>query len=205
MGAFIVFEGGEGAGKSTQARLLSRRLSRDGYNVVYAREPGGSALGETVRRWLKTRLGLAPLTELFLFSAARAQLVEEVIAPALSGQGILVCDRFTASTLAYQGYGRGLDLDLIRRLNQAATRGIEPDLTVFLDVPIEAGLARKGNGTHDNFESEALEFHRRVKDGYLALAASDEDRWLVLDGTQGKSVLASRIRERAESLVGPQK
>ena len=205
MGTFIVFEGGEGAGKSTQARLLFRRLSRDGYKVVSTREPGGPALGEAIRRWLKTRPGLTPMTELFLFSAARAQLVEEVIAPALVGQGILVCDRFTASTLAYQGYGRRLDLDLIRRLNQAATRGFEPDLTVFLDVPIEAGLARKGKGTHDNFESEALEFHRRVREGYLALASQDKERWLVLDGTQERDVLVRRIWERARSILDFQK
>ena len=205
MGAFIVIEGGDGAGKSTQVRLLSRRLSREGYRVVTAREPGGSALGETVRRWLKTRPGLAPPTELFLFSAARAQLVEEVIAPALAGEGILVCDRFTASTLAYQGYGRGLDLDLIRRLNQSASRGIEPDLTVFLDVPIEAGLARKAGEARDNFESEALEFHRRVREGYLALASREPESWLVLDGTQKRNVLARRIWDRVGSILGSHK
>lgn len=205
MGTFIVIEGGDGAGKSTQVRLLSRRLAREGYHVVTAREPGGSALGETVRRWLKTRPGLTPLTELFLFSAARAQLVEEVIAPALADEGILVCDRFTASTLAYQGYGRGLALDLIRRLNQAATRGIQPDLTVFLEVPIEAGLARKAGEARDNFESEALEFHRRVREGYLALASREPESWLVLDGTGERDVLARRIWDRAGSILDSHK
>ena len=173
--------------------------------MVTAREPGGSALGETVRRWLKTRPGLTPLTELFLFSAARAQLVEEVIAPALADEGILVCDRFTASTLAYQGYGRGLALDLIRRLNQAATRGIQPDLTVFLEVPIEAGLARKAGEARDNFESEALEFHRRVREGYLALASREPESWLVLDGTGERDVLARRIWDRAGSILDSHK
>ena len=201
MGALIVFEGGEGAGKSTQARVLCRRLSREGYGVVAVREPGGTPLGEAVRRWLKTRPGLTPLTELLLFASARAQLVERVISPALRARRIVVCDRFIASTVAYQGYGRGLNLDLIHRLNQTATNGLSPDLTVFLDVPVEEGLARKGDSLRDTFESETVDFHRRVREGYLALASEAPEGWLVADGTQNKRTLAEQVWARVRPLL----
>ena len=159
MAAFVVFEGGEGAGKSTQAKSLSRRLSHEGYQVVLTHEPGGTALGEAVRRWLKKGPVLAPLSELLLFTAARAQLVETLIAPALDSRQIVICDRFTSSTVAYQGYGRGLDLELIHRLNKLTSGGLSPDLTVFLDTPVEVGLARKKGDPPDTFESETVEFH----------------------------------------------
>ena len=202
MGTFIVFEGGEGAGKTTQARSLFRRLSRDGYQVVLTREPGGTDLGETIRRWLKGRSGLTPATELLLFVVARAQHVEEVISPALSSGQIVVCDRYTASTVAYQGHGRGMDPELIARLNQAATRGVSPDLTVYLDMPVEAGLARM-RGPRDIFESETVRFHQRVREGYLALAAPDPDGWLVMDGSEKRADLAARIWERIQPLLRP--
>ena len=201
MGTFVVFEGGDGSGKSTQARILAVRLSSEGYQVVLTHEPGGTALGEAIRRWLKTRTGLDPLAELLLFTAARAQLVEKVIAPALDSQQIVVCDRFTASAVAYQGYGRGLDLGLINRLNEVATRGHRPDLTAFLDMPVEAGLARKKGSSKDTFESEAVEFHCRVRDGYLAQATREPEGWLVVDGTVGKSTLAAQIWARLQPLL----
>ena len=205
MGTFVVFEGGEGAGKSTQSRILSRRLSREGYRVVLTHEPGGTALGEAVRRWLKTRSGLIHLTEFLLFAAARAQLVEKVIAPALNSRQVVICDRFTASTVAYQGYGRGLDLELINRLNEAATHILpndgRPDLTVFLDMPVELGLARKRGRLRDTFESEAVEFHERVRGGYLALAAREAEGWLVLDGTLKRSTLGAQIWSRILPLL----
>lgn len=213
MGLFIVFEGGEGAGKSTQARTLSRRLSREGYQVVTTHEPGGTPLGEAVRRWLKTRPGLTPTTELMLFTAARAQLLETVISPALNSGQIVVCDRFIASTVAYQGYGRGLDLELINLLNKAATQDLLPDLTVFLDVEVESGLARKKGrpggqtGERDTFESETLEFHRRVREGYLELASSEPPAfsgkagWLVIDGTLPRDTIASQIRGKVRQLL----
>ncbi len=213
LGLFIVFEGGEGAGKSTQARMLSRRLTREGYQVVLTHEPGGTPLGEAVRRWLKTRPGLTPTTELMLFTAARAQLVETVISPALESGRIVVCDRFVASTVAYQGCGRGLDLQLINRLNRAATHDLFPDLTVFLDMEVESGLARKKGhlggqtGERDTFESETLEFHRRVREGYLDLASSEppgcsgREGWLVIDGTLPRDTIASRIWEKVRQLL----
>ncbi len=206
MAAFIVFEGGEGAGKSTQARLLARHLSREGYRVVSTREPGGTGLGEAARRWLKTRPGLTPLAEILLISAARAQHVKEAISPALNSGQIVVCDRFTASSVAYQGYGRGLELELIHGLNKASTGGLEPDLTLFMEIPVKIGLARKKGGQgdvceRDVFESEAVEFHERVRAGYLAMASEHPDRWRVVDGTLEKRDLARQIWTGVKALL----
>ena len=201
MGAFIVFEGGDGAGKTTQARILSRRLIREGYSVVLTREPGGTSLGETVRRWLKSQPHATPLTELFLFVAARGQLVREVISPALSSGRVVICDRFAASTVAYQGYGRGLDLELINRVNDVVTDGVRPDLTVFLDIQVEEALARKKDRPRDRFDSEATEFHSRAREGYLELASREPNRWLVIDGTLKRKPMADRIREGVQSVL----
>ena len=201
MGAFIVFEGGEGAGKTTQAAILARRLSREGYQRVLTHEPGGTPLGEAVRRWVKRGPGLTPLAELLLFTAARAQHVEEVIAPALGSGQVVICDRFVASTVAYQGYGRGLDIGLIEQLSQAATRGLTPDLTLLLDIRAEGGLGRKPVQRGDTFESEAQEFHERVRKGYHAQAASDPQRWHVVDGTLGKDDVAAAVWEKVQPLL----
>ena len=195
--AFIVFEGADGAGKSTQSRSLLRRMRRRDYPVLLTREPGGTPLGESLRRSLKGRPGIRPLAELFLFSAARAQLVAEVIRPALDGGTHVICDRFTASTLAYQGLGRGLDLAMIRGVNQVATGGLLPDLIVFLDLPTEIGLSRKrdsaGDTPDDVFESAPSDFHRRVREGFLSEAGRDPDRWLVLDATRTSRELSQEI------------
>ena len=201
MGAFIVFEGGEGAGKSTQAKILARRFSKEGYPVVQTREPGGTSLGEVCRRWLKTRTDLTPTAELLLFTSARAQLVEEVISPALKGGSSVVCDRFTASTVAYQGYGRGLDLELIANLNQIATGGVRPTLTVFLDLPDGVGIGRKVDGATDTFESQESDFHQRVRQGYLEMASRDPRGWLVVDGTMAKNSLARLIWAMTKPLL----
>ena len=143
MASFIVFEGGDGSGKSTQSRALCRRLQRRSYPVLLAREPGGTPTGESIRRLLKTHANLNPISELSLFVAARAQLVDDVIRPALGRGATVICDRYTASTVAYQGYGRQMDPELIGRLNRAATAGLAPVLTVLLDLPVRAALARK--------------------------------------------------------------
>ena len=201
MGAFVVFEGGEGGGKTTQARILYRRLSSEGHAAVLTREPGGTLPGEAVRRLLKTRPGITPLTELLLFSAARSQLVETVILPSLESHQTVICDRFTASTVAYQGYGRGLELSFIARLNDASTHGLRAQLTVLLDLPVEAGLARKGTGSRDPFEVETVEFHRRVREGYLALAAQEAADWLVVDATLGRRTQAEMIWNRLQPLL----
>lgn len=200
---FIVFEGGEGCGKSTQTRALYWRLSRDGFGAVLTREPGGTRLGERVRRYLKKtgETRISPLAELFLIATARAQLVREIIRPELEKGKMVICDRFTPSTLAYQGYGRGLDTDAIRHVNDIATDGISPDLIVLLDIPVEAGLSRKKSKDRDRFESESLAFHARVRRGYLDLAQADPGRWLVVDGRLPRKAIEKKIWDRVCTLL----
>ncbi|MEK7681943.1 MAG: dTMP kinase [Chloroflexota bacterium] len=200
-GLFITFEGGEGSGKTTQARLLARRLRRRGVDVLLTHEPGGTPLGERARRILKGAIPASPLAELLLFAAARAQLVAGVLRPALEAGTWVVCDRYTDSTAAYQGYGRGLDMEAIRAVNALATGGLRPSLTFLLDVPVEAGLRRKG-ASDDRFEGEGLAFHRRVRSGYLELARREPGRVVVVDGREAASVTARRIWARVEPLLG---
>ena len=203
MASFIVFEGGEGCGKSTQTRALYRRLSRDGFRAVLTREPGGTRLGERVRRHLKRtdETRISPLAELFLIATARAQLVSEIIRPELEKGKMVICDRFTPSTLAYQGYGRGLNTDALREVNDIATDGMSPDLIVLLDIPIEDGLGRKKSKERDRFESESLAFHARVRRGYLDMAKADPGRWLVVYGRLPKKVIEGTIWERVSVLL----
>jgi len=203
LGLFIVFEGGEGCGKSTQARALYKRVLESGILVVLSHEPGGTSLGKEARRYLKqTRESeISPLAELFLFAASRAQLVAEVIRPSL-GRGVMViCDRYTDSTVAYQGYGRGLDLDAIQAVNTMVTQGLLPDLVILLDLPVEVGLARKRSVKQDRFEREDLAFHHRVREGYLKMAAADPQRWLVVDATLPKKKVEQIIWERVKRLL----
>jgi dTMP kinase len=191
-GLLITFEGGEGSGKSTQVAHLARRLRTEGWEVVTAREPGGTELGERVRAI--TRDPAAPLAELFLFEAARAQLVTELVRPALAASAIVILDRYADSTLAYQGYGRGLDLGMLRQVNAIATGGLTPDLTFLLDLDVDEGLQRKlGEIGHDAIGREHRAFHERVRAGYLTLAAAEPERWLVLDAALPPDVLAERV------------
>jgi len=200
---FIVFEGGEGCGKSTQTRALLRRLSKDGFRAVLTREPGGTRLGERVRRYLKQtgETRISPLAELFLIATARAQLVSEIIRPELEKGKTVICDRFTPSTLAYQGYGRGLNTDALREVNDIATDGMSPDLIVLLDIPIEDGLGRKKSKERDRFESESLAFHARVRRGYLDMAKADPERWLVVDGRLPKKEIEKMIWGKVSILL----
>jgi len=200
---FIVFEGGEGCGKSTQTRALCRRLSKDGFRAVLTREPGGTRLGERVRRYLKQtgETQISPLAELFLIATARAQLVSEIIRPELEKGKTIICDRFTPSTLAYQGYGRGLDIDALRDVNSIATDGLYPDLVVLLDIPVEAGLGRKKSRERDRFESQSLAFHARVRRGYLDMAKADPERWLVVDGRLPRKVIERTIWGKVSVLL----
>lgn len=181
-GLLITLEGGEGSGKTTQAQALAARLEERGYAVCLTREPGGTELGQAVQRLLEADRAPAPLAELLLFAADRAQHVQEVIAPALVAGKIVVCDRFADSTLAYQGSGRGLDLGLVRRLNDEATGGLRPDLTLLLDIAPEVGLEREGSQL-DVTGRESLEFHQRVREGFLALAREEPERFVVIDAT----------------------
>jgi len=198
---FIVFEGGDGSGKSTQARSLSDRLRRRSIPVLLTREPGGTPAGESIRRLLKGQRSFQPMSELLLFEAARSQLVESVIRPGLDSETTVICDRYTSSTVAYQGYGRGLDLGLIRQLNQIATGGLVPDLTVLLDLPPQVGLSRRGAAGSDPFESAPHEFQIKVREGYLAQAAEDPERWLVLDGSRPQRELSRDIWTKVQPLL----
>lgn len=201
---FIVFEGCEGCGKSTQARALQARLLREGVPSILTREPGGTRLGEQVRRCLKQRndTPISPMTELLLISASRAQLLGEVIEPAIAGGKHVICDRYTYSTMAYQGYGRGLDLRLVKTVNDTVTRKLIPDLVVLLDMPVEVALSRKTAGSHDRIERESFLFHERVRQGFLQMAAFEPDRWLVMDATLPKKTIHADIWTRISHMLG---
>jgi len=203
MSLFITFEGGEGCGKSTQARLLYQRLSKLAIPAVLTYEPGGTPFGKRLGRWLKwsNDKEISPLTELLLFNAARAESVIKIIIPGLKDGKTVISDRYADSTTVYQGYGRGLDLEMVRYVNNVATSSLKPDLTILLDSPIEAGLARKKVANQDRFEREELSFHQRVRDGYLKLAVSEPERWLVVDATQSKEQIAEIIWHKVSRLL----
>jgi dTMP kinase len=203
-GLFVTIEGPEGGGKSTQARLLAERLRACGRNPLLTREPGGTELGDRVRDLVlsESALQITERAETLLYCVARAQLVDEVLRPALREGRIVVVDRYTDSTLAYQAYGRGLDLGAIRSVLHFATDGLRPDLTILLDLPVADGLRRKrsqsadgGRDDWNRFEAEATAFHERVRLGYLALAETEPFRWRVLDARQPASSLAEQIQE----------
>ncbi|MDD5491209.1 MAG: dTMP kinase [bacterium] len=178
-GIFITLEGPDGSGKSTQALLLINFLKKSGYKVLHTREPGGDRVAENIRRLLLSpRNKIAPETELFLYWASRSQHVRQVIIPALARGVVVVCERFNDATIAYQGYGRGVDLKLISKMNQLASSGLRPDLTVLLDIAPEKGLkkALEAKGVKDRFEQEKISFHKRVRRGYLDLAAREPQR-----------------------------
>ncbi len=202
-GLFITLEGGEGSGKASQAQALKALLEGTGRTVTITREPAGCPLGRRLRELLaEPSLELDPRSELFLFVAARAQHVAEVIRPALEHDDIVICDRFADSTTAYQGYGRGLSLEDVRLANRIATQGLVPDLTVLLHVPVEAGLARKrGEDVPDRIGQEGAEFHERVRQGYLALAGEEPQRFLVVDGTLAAEEITQTIWRRLEPLL----
>lgn len=185
-GVFVTFEGGEGSGKSTQLRIIARRLVGLGLAVRELREPGGTRTGEAVRAILldHEHAGLDARAELLLYEAARAQLVAEVIEPGLASGEVILCDRFYDSSTAYQGYGRGLPLDEVKALNRAATGALEPDLTLLFDVEPVVGLERATRQGADRLESEDLSFHERVRAGFLELAGEEPWRVRVVDASQ---------------------
>ncbi len=181
----ITFEGIDGCGKSSQAKLIADRLRDQGIETLLVREPGGTALSEQIRSMVlneKHEMPLSHATELLLFAASRAQLVKEVIEPALKRNAVVVCDRFTDSTIAYQGYGRGLPLAYIRSVNDLATGGLVPDVTFLIDVPLELAIQRRKGMGDDRMESESRLFFTHVLQGYMALAQKHPDRIHVIDG-----------------------
>lgn len=191
-GTFITFEGVEGAGKTTQSQRLAAALGPD---VILTREPGGTSVAERIRDIFLTADDITPLTELLLIAAARAQHVDELIRPALAANQIVICDRFTDATLAYQGYRGGIDLDLIHHLNRVATGGLTPDITFILDLPPEIGLQRQQHGkTHrDRLDKEPLQLHQKVREGYLSAAKADPDRVKLIDATQSPDAVHAAI------------
>jgi dTMP kinase len=201
-GYFIAFEGGEGAGKSTQEGLLAQSLIERGHRVVRTREPGGTPAGEQIRHVLLSPEfeGLDPRAEALLFAASRGEHVARVIRPTLERGDVVICDRYIDSSVAYQGYGRDLGPDRVRDLSLWATGGLLPDLTVVLDVDPEVGLARFAQ--RDRLEAEPLDYHRAVRAGFLALAAAEPGRYVVLDARAEVKETAAAILERALTGLG---
>ena len=204
-GLFVTFEGVEGCGKSTHLRRLAGTLRAGGYDVVETREPGGTDLGRALRSLLLAPSSTppAPLAELFLYCADRAQHVADVIRPALAAGRVVLCDRFSDSTIAYQGYGRGLDLELVRSLDARARGGLEPSLTVLLDCPVTDGLARaRGRtGETDRFERETLAFHEAVRHGFHALAAAAPARYRIVDSSRPAEQVARDVAAAAQDAL----
>jgi dTMP kinase len=194
---FVTFEGGEGAGKSTQIKKLADWCFSQAIPCVVTREPGGTSLGKHVRNLLlESQSPVDERAELFLYSADRAQHVGEVIIPALQRKEVVLCDRFTDSTVAYQGYGRQLNIEWIEQLNNIATQGLSPDLTFWLNIPPEVGFARKNSQELDRLELSGIDFHRRVHSGFAALQAAHPRRIVAIDGVQAPETVFSHILEK---------
>lgn len=204
-GIFISFEGGEGAGKSTQISLLAARLRAEGHDVVVTLEPGGTELGQAVRRILLSPSSqVSARAEVLLYAADRAHHVETVIEPALVAGKIVICDRYADSTYAYQGAGRALDGDDVRSLMGFAVAGRWPDVTLLLDIDPEVGLLRaRGSGTGDRIEAEGIQFHNAVRQGFLSLAANEPTRFRVIDASGSRDDVAGQINRAVGEVVGP--
>jgi len=209
MSLFITFEGPDGSGKTTQIRLLAEHLRGLGHDVLVAREPGGTPIGDQIRAVLHDikNVEMTRETEFLLYSASRAQLVRQVLLPHLARGGTVLCDRFADSSMAYQGYGRELSLEAVRLITQFATGGLTPHLTIYLDLPVEVGIQRKqaahaARGEEWNrLDQQALDFHRRVRQGYLKMAQAEPHRWLVIDATRSIEDTQAAIRARLETLL----
>ena len=208
-GGFVTIEGVEGSGKSMQASILAEALRARGDHVIVTREPGGTRAGEFIRTiFLDSRISLEPTAELLLVLADRAQHVQEKLRAALKNDEIVISDRYSDSTIAYQGYGRGLDLKLVDQLNRFASSGVTPDLTIVLDCPPEVGLARtklraeSAARAHDRFEGEELQFHRRVRDGFRTIARNEPSRVVLLDSTREPGAISADILRIVRERLG---
>jgi dTMP kinase len=202
MSLFITLEGPEGGGKTSQALQLVEHLQEQGCDVLHSREPGGTFIGEQIRHVLFSldNTLMHPRTEFLLFSAARAQHVNEVILPQLEKGRVVVCDRFYDASLAYQGYGHDLDLETLKSITTFATGGLIPDLTLLLDLPVDEGLNRREqNGNWNRLDAYDLEFHHRVREGYLAMAASEPERWVIIDAQRSFTKVRKEIRREVDA------
>jgi dTMP kinase len=206
---FVTFEGPEGSGKSTQISRLAAALEPQHLPILVTREPGGTTIGNAIRAVLldPARTEMSPRAETLLFNAARAQLVDQVIRPALAAGQLVLCDRYADSTLAYQGYGHGQPLEPLRSLGAYATGGLTPDLTIYLDIDVQAGLQRKQAGGAEEWnrmEEKALAFHQAVRAGYLQLAGAEPARWLVVDAAQSIDAVHRAILGRLQEMIAAQ-
>ncbi len=197
MSLFITFEGPDGSGKSTQIQLLSEALTAAGHNVLTVREPGGTPISEQIRdvvHSLRNR-EMSDRAECLLYNAARAQLVDQVILPHLERGGIVLCDRYADSTAAYQGYGRGLDLTAVKNVIAFATQNLKPDVTFYLDIDVETGIERRkrGGGEWNRLDDQALEFHRRVRAGYLQMVADEPERWVKINAARSVEEIQAEV------------
>jgi dTMP kinase len=208
MSLFITFEGPDGSGKTTQVKRLVEHLRDGGCGVLAVREPGGTAISEQIRDVLHSldNREMQPRTEILLYCAARAQLVEQIIRPHLETGGVVICDRYADSTLAYQGYGRGLNLPTLRMILDFATGGLKPDITFYLDLDAEAGLGRKrvGGDEWNRMDDLAVEFHRRVRAGYLEMMEQEPARWVVVGAARKPETIAEEIWDIVECKCGEQ-
>jgi dTMP kinase len=205
MSLFITFEGPEGSGKSTQIKLLCTYLLAQDYPVVQTREPGGTAIGDQIRKVLLSpeHAEMLPVTEFLLFSASRAQLVSQFIRPHLAAGRTVLCDRYADSSLAYQGYAQGLDPDRLRQITRFATGGLTPDCTIYFDLEVTVGLQRKQHASVplDRLDAKSIEFHERVRRGYLAMAAQEPDRWYVVNAEANVNTVQGKVRQHVEQLI----
>ena len=209
MSCFVTFEGPDGSGKTTQIQALYSHLRQDGYPVLLVREPGGTDIGDQIRATLHDpkNVKMLPNTETLLYSASRAQLVGQMIRPALQAGTMVLCDRYAESTLAYQGYGHRLDLELLRAITAFVTGGLKPDLVIYLDMDAERALRRKqaafraGESEWNRMDQKELGFHQRVRAGYLEMAKEEPERWFILDAARPIAALQERIREQVKRLL----
>jgi dTMP kinase len=209
MGCFITFEGPDGSGKTTQIQALYGHLLNEGYRPLCLREPGGTNIGDQIRTVLHdvNNTEMQARAEVLLYSASRAQLVGQIIRPALEAGRVVLCDRYAESTMAYQGFGHRLDRDLLKAITAFATGGLRPDLIVYLDLPVEHGLERRqvsfrhGEGEWNRMDQKELDFHHRARSGYLQMAAEEPKRWYVLDARQPIAALQASIRCRVKDLL----